>query len=92
MKLFLGTWQGTRENRSGYWLRWWDEQGNLLPWGSELAERERREKDSALQRVEQVEQARYEAVSRLLVMGLSAEQVAQALGLPVEHIRSKQSS
>lgn len=31
MKLFLGTWQGTRENRSGYWLRWWDEQGNLLP-------------------------------------------------------------
>lgn len=86
MNLFLGTWQGTRENRSGYWLRWWDQHGNLLLWGSELAERERREKDSALQRAEQAEQARREAVSRLLGMGLSAEQVAEALGLPVEHI------
>lgn len=25
MNLFLGVWQGTRENRTGYWLRWWDE-------------------------------------------------------------------
>ena len=91
MNLFLGTRQGTRENRSGYWLRWWDEHGNLLPWGSEWAERERQEKDSALQRAEQAEQVRREAVSRLLAMGLSAEQVAQALGLPLEVIRSEQS-
>ncbi|WAN68564.1 Uma2 family endonuclease [Moorena producens JHB] len=27
MSLFLGIWQGTRENRTGYWLRWWDQQG-----------------------------------------------------------------
>ncbi|WP_017314999.1 Uma2 family endonuclease [Mastigocladopsis repens] len=40
MNLYLGVWQGTRENRTGYWLRWWDEQGLLL-WGSELAEQER---------------------------------------------------
>jgi Uma2 family endonuclease len=40
MNLFLGVWQGTRENRTGYWLRWWDEQGNLLLWGSEKAEQE----------------------------------------------------
>ncbi|MBV6622044.1 MAG: Uma2 family endonuclease [Rivularia sp. (in: Bacteria)] len=39
MQLFLGVWQGSRENRSGYWLRWWDENGNLLLWGSEKAER-----------------------------------------------------
>ena len=37
--LFLGIWQGTRENRTGYWLRWWDENGNLLLWGSQRAER-----------------------------------------------------
>ena len=37
--LFLGVWQGTRENRTGYWLRWWDEKGELLLWGSEQAER-----------------------------------------------------
>jgi Uma2 family endonuclease len=28
--LFLGVWQGTRENWTGYWLRWWDEKGELL--------------------------------------------------------------
>ncbi len=39
MELFLGVWQGTRENRTGYWLRWWDENGDLLLWGSERAER-----------------------------------------------------
>lgn len=41
MNLFLGIWQGSRENRTGYWLRWWDEHGELLLWGSELATKER---------------------------------------------------
>ncbi|MEH2318109.1 Uma2 family endonuclease [Nostoc sp.] len=41
MNLYIGVWQGTRENRIGKWLRWWDEQGNLLLWGGELAEQER---------------------------------------------------
>ncbi len=35
MKLFLGVWTGERENRTGHWLRWWDEQENLLLWGTE---------------------------------------------------------
>lgn len=39
--LFLGVWQGKRENRTGYWLRWWDRSGELLLWGAELAQRER---------------------------------------------------
>lgn len=37
--LFLGRWQGTRENRTGYWLRWWNENGELLLWGTQKAER-----------------------------------------------------
>lgn len=41
MQLFLGVWQGNRENRNSFWLRWWDEQGNLLLWGSEIVEQER---------------------------------------------------
>ncbi len=41
MNLYLGVWSGIRENRTGNWLRWWDQQENLLLWGSELAERER---------------------------------------------------
>jgi len=39
MSLFLGVWQETRENRIGNWLRWWDEDGQLLLWGVERAER-----------------------------------------------------
>jgi hypothetical protein len=41
MELFLGVWQGSRENRAGYCLRWWDGQNRLLPWGLELVEQER---------------------------------------------------
>lgn len=41
MNLFLGVWQGSRENRTGYWLRWWDDNGELLLWGLELAAKER---------------------------------------------------
>lgn len=39
MGLFLGLWQGTRENRTGAWLRWWTSSGDLLLWGAERAER-----------------------------------------------------
>ncbi len=62
MKLFIGVWQGTRENREGYWLRWWDEGGNLLLWGTELVEqerqakeKERQAKETALKRLEELE-------------------------------------
>ena len=61
--LAIEVWQGRRENRDGYWLRWWDEEGNLLLWGSELVarerqatERERQAKETALRRLEQLEQ------------------------------------
>ena len=39
--LFLGVWQGTKAERTGYWLRWWDESGEMLLWGAETIERER---------------------------------------------------
>ena len=35
MGLFLGTWRGDKADRSGYWLRWWDANGDLLPWAVE---------------------------------------------------------
>ncbi len=38
INLFLGIWQGTRENWTRNWLRWWDEQEQLLLWSSELLE------------------------------------------------------
>jgi Uma2 family endonuclease len=45
MGLFLGTWRGEKEGRNGYWLRWWDEAGNLLPWSVEQIAKERQEKE-----------------------------------------------
>ena len=56
MQLFIGNWHGRRENREGYWLRWWDEAGNLLLWGTELVEQEREAKETALKRLEELEQ------------------------------------
>ncbi len=60
--VFIGVWSGKRENRDGYWLRWWDKQGNLLLWGFESVEQERREKEQerrekevALQRLADLE-------------------------------------
>ncbi len=38
----LGIWQGTKAKRTGYWLRWWDETGQMLLWGAELVEQEQR--------------------------------------------------
>ncbi|MFG6097944.1 Uma2 family endonuclease [Leptolyngbyaceae cyanobacterium CCMR0082] len=85
MGLSLGVWEGIRENRSGYWLRWWDTQGQLLLWGSELSAQER-------QRAEQAEQTRNAAVLKLLSMGLTTQQVAEALTLPEKAVISIQAS
>ena len=45
MNLFLGAWRGDKEGRSGYWLRWWDESGMILPWAVEQVEIERQRAD-----------------------------------------------
>jgi hypothetical protein len=54
MNLHLGVWQGTKADRTGYWLRWWDEAGHLLLWGTERLEQERQRAEQASQRAEQL--------------------------------------
>ncbi|WP_159789237.1 Uma2 family endonuclease [Sodalinema gerasimenkoae] len=54
MELFLGSWRGCRENRDSWWLRWWDEQEQLLLWGIEQVERERQRADAEQQRAERL--------------------------------------
>ncbi|MGB7444296.1 MAG: Uma2 family endonuclease [Coleofasciculaceae cyanobacterium] len=71
----LGLWQGSYQNQTQLWLRWWDKEGNLLLTGEE--------------RAKQAEQAQREAIPRLLKMGLSVEQVAEALSLPVEMVKQE---
>ncbi|MEB3829147.1 Uma2 family endonuclease [Phormidium sp. CCY1219] len=52
LELELGVWEGTRDNRTGNWLRWWNAQGELLLWPEELAEDERQRADTERQRAD----------------------------------------
>ncbi|MGD1900792.1 MAG: Uma2 family endonuclease [Geitlerinemataceae cyanobacterium] len=70
----LGVWQGLYQNQDQLWLRWWDSDGNLLLTGTERAEK--------------AERSQREAVSRLLEMGLSREQIAKALGLSLAEVEA----
>ncbi|MDY6785209.1 MAG: Uma2 family endonuclease [Cyanobacteriota bacterium] len=54
------------------------------------AETERQRAEAERQRAERVEQSQREAISRLLGLGLTAEQVAEALSLPIEDVRRAQ--
>jgi Putative restriction endonuclease len=56
MGLYLGSWQGTKEGRTGYWLRWWDSQGNLLSWALERLEQERQLAEQERHKAEQERQ------------------------------------
>jgi Uma2 family endonuclease len=56
LDLFVGVWQGEHYNRTGYWLRWWDRAGQLLPWGLERLEQERQRIEQEQHRAEQERQ------------------------------------
>jgi Uma2 family endonuclease len=86
LSLSLGLWHGERLGITTHWLRWWDEAGNLLLWSAEKAEQERQQAEQERQRAEQERQARQEAIPKLLGMGLSVEQVAEALNLSVAEV------
>ncbi|MUG99863.1 Uma2 family endonuclease [Scytonema sp. UIC 10036] len=73
MNLFLGTWQGSRENRSSYWLRWWNEQRELLLWGFEFAEQERQRAEQERQRAEQERQRAERLAAQLRALGIEPE-------------------
>ncbi|AFZ58131.1 Uma2 family endonuclease [Anabaena cylindrica FACHB-243] len=66
MNLYLSVWEGFRENRAGKWLRWWDEQKNLLLWGLELVEQERQQTEKERQRAEKL-------AAQLRLLGINPE-------------------
>lgn len=82
--LRLGLWEGTRLDRSGYWLRWWDADGQMLLWGEELAEQERQKAEQERQRAEQ---ERQRAIAKLTELNLSVEQIADALSISVDEVQ-----
>jgi hypothetical protein len=115
MGVELGVWEGSYQNQTLRWLRWWDHQGNLLLTGSEQARLERlhteRERDRAeaereraeaeheraeaereraeaeRERADRAQQTQRNAIPQLRAMGLTVEQVAQALSLSVEDVQ-----
>lgn len=86
MEVELGVWEGSYQNQTQQWLRWWDSQGNLLLTGSELAKLERQRAEAERQRADRAEQSQRDAIPKLLSIGLSIEQVAEALSLSVDDV------
>ncbi len=56
MDLYLGVWQGCCETLETYWLRWWDDQGNLISWSTEKAEQAEQRAEAERQRADAGEQ------------------------------------
>jgi hypothetical protein len=77
----LGLWQGRYQNITLPWLRWWDSNGQLLLTGEERAEIEQGRADREYQ-------ARLDGATKLLAMGLSIEQVIDALGLSEAEVQA----
>ncbi|MFB8789351.1 MAG: Uma2 family endonuclease [Potamolinea sp.] len=73
LNLFLGVWQGTKVNRTGYWLRWWNESGEMLPWGVELVEQERQRAEQERQRAEQERQRAEALIAQLRAAGIEPQ-------------------
>jgi len=65
LELFLGIWYGERLGSTAYWLRWWDEAGNLLLWSAEQALVERQRAEQERQRAEQEHQRAEGAIDQL---------------------------
>jgi len=77
MGLFLGTWQGQKTDRTGYWLRWWDEGENLLPWAIEKVAQEHQRAEQEHQRAEQEHQRAEQEYQRAEQERQQAEQERQ---------------
>ncbi|MBI4782618.1 MAG: Uma2 family endonuclease [Oscillatoriophycideae cyanobacterium NC_groundwater_1537_Pr4_S-0.65um_50_18] len=76
INLFLGTWQGEKEGRSGYWLRWWDTDQNLLLWGMERIEQERQRAEQERQRAEQERQRAERLAEYLRSQGINPDDLS----------------
>jgi Uma2 family endonuclease len=83
ISLFLGVWRGKKAEMTAFWLRWWDQSGKLLLWGSERVEQERQRTDQERERAEHAElllqQERRRAdelVQRLRELGITPESLS----------------
>jgi Uma2 family endonuclease len=89
---WLGTWEGVIDREPAHWLRFYDQTHDLVPLPEESAQQranqEQERADQAEQQVELEREARLAAIARLSQMGLTVEQIAEALSLPLEVAQS----
>ena len=78
----FNTW--TRE-----WLYWYDQQGNCYPSPDEAFQQAEAKAEREKARAESVESAQQKAIPRLLDLGLTPDQVAEALGLSVKKVEQR---
>ncbi|MDX2217094.1 MAG: Uma2 family endonuclease [Oculatellaceae cyanobacterium bins.114] len=69
----LGIWQGLYQKLELPWLRWWDQDGNLLLTGHEQAEQERQRAEQERQRAEQEKQRGDRLAAQLKALGIEPE-------------------
>jgi len=80
----LGLWHGNYQNQTQLWLRWWDDQGNLLLIGSERAELEHLRAEQERQRAEQERQRAEQERQRAEQERQRAESAEQAFAAAEE--------
>jgi Uma2 family endonuclease len=96
---WLGTWEGVIDREPAHWLRFYDPTDHLvlLPeeFAQQRAEQEQQRAEQEQQRAEQAEErlgqeqaAKLAAIARLSEMGLTVEQIAEALSLPLKIVQS----
>ncbi len=73
MQVEIGVWQGSYQNQTQSWLRWWDLEGNLLLTGSERAESAEQRIESAEQRAESAEAKTARLAERLRALGVDPD-------------------
>lgn len=69
----LGIWQGEYLNANLPWLRWWDDQGNLLLTGDERAKQEHQRAENERQRAEQAEAENARLRKQLRALGVNPD-------------------
>jgi Uma2 family endonuclease len=74
LRVELGLWEGSYQNQTQLWLRWWDSEGNLLLIGSERAEIEKQRAEQAESQLQQTESQLQQTESQLALVESQLEQ------------------
>ncbi len=81
LDLGLGLWQGECQGAEGKWLRWYDAQDQWIPTLIEQSIEDRSAREAA-------EAKLTSAIPQLLSLGLTPDQIAASLGLPIAQVKA----